>query len=155
MFSRQSGARRKHLLETLLTGWDSNADDWVFDEFFELLDYIKMEEEEARLTPDELEEWFNTSMDFDEIDPAVLEDHRKKEEDSWTEDTVDTFCLDKWEESEANDFDAMMEYYAYNGGTRGPWCYGPLFDQSNASEEIVDLNQKVTNPSTHIRMYCC
>ena len=155
MFSRQSGARRKHLLETLLTGWDSNADDWVFDDFFELLDYIKMEEEEARLTPDELEEWFNTSMDFDEIDPAVLEDHRKKEEDSWTEDTVDTFCLDKWEESEANDFDAMMEYYAYNGGTRSPWCYGPLFDQSNASEEIVDLNQKVTNPSTHIRMYCC
>ena len=76
MFSRQSGARRKHLLETLLTGWDSNADDWVFDDFFELLDYIKMEEEEARLTPDELEEWFNTSMDFDEIDPAVLEDHR-------------------------------------------------------------------------------
>ena len=40
MFSRQSGARRKHLLETLLTGWDSNADDWVFDDFFELLDYI-------------------------------------------------------------------------------------------------------------------
>ena len=30
-----------------------------------------------------------------------------------------------------------------------------LLDQSNAGEEIVDLNQKVTNPSTHIRMYCC
>ena len=34
MFTRQSGARRRHLLETLLTGWDSDADDWVFDDFF-------------------------------------------------------------------------------------------------------------------------
>ena len=48
MFTRQSGARRRHLLETLLTGWDSDADDWVFDDFFFWCDMWELGDNGAR-----------------------------------------------------------------------------------------------------------